>query len=80
VSDVIWTQTVDDGAFTAEVTRVDDDYGTLRVSVTGGEQLLERPVSLAYGAPFGPDVDDVADWQDWTLEVIDAHLAKEEET
>jgi hypothetical protein len=33
--------------------------------------LLEREVSLAYGAMFGPDVADVAQWQEMAIEAAD---------
>ncbi len=33
--------------------------------------LLEESVALAYGARFGPDVDDVAAWQERVVELID---------
>lgn len=71
--DVIWQQTMDDGAYTLRVTRINDDYGLLQVSVTDGEQLHEQNVPLAYGAVFGPDIDDVFAWQTLCIDVVDNH-------
>ena len=76
--DVIWQQTLDGGAYTLRVTRIDDNYGLLQVSVTGGEQLHEQRVPLAYGAIFGPDMDDVAEWQGLTVDIVDNHINQQE--
>jgi len=68
--DVVWTAELD-GKYTVEVLRTDAYHGTFRIRE--GEKLIhERPTGLAYGATFGPDVSDVATWQDWAIEVIDA--------
>lgn len=37
--------------------------------------LWSAPVGLAYGAAFGPDVADVAQWQEQAIAVVDAYLA-----
>lgn len=76
--DVIWQQTLDDGAFTMRVMRIDEGTGLLQVFVTEGERKLhEEQVPLAYGARFGPDMDDVAEWQEITIAHVDRFLLKE---
>jgi allophanate hydrolase subunit 1 len=72
--DVVWQQTLDGGAYTLRVTRIDEDHGRLQVSVTDGVQLHEQEVPLAYGALFGPDMGDVADWQEITVNVVDEYI------
>jgi len=77
-NDVIWQQTLDDGRFTMRVTRVDESIGLLQVFVTEGERKLhEEQVPLAFGAVFGPDMDDVAEWQEITIAQVDRFLLKE---
>ena len=46
--------------------------GTLTVlNVTDQKTLLNTPVELAYGASFGPDVLDVAYWEELCINAID---------
>lgn len=52
-----------DGKFTVKVIRTEPFRGEL-TTANGGTMLLCKPGSLAYNAQFGPDVDDVASWQD----------------
>lgn len=41
-------------------------------SIRHGDQVLERQnVGLSYGALFGPDVEDVLDWQQRAVDFID---------
>ena len=74
--DVVWENTVDGNTWRCWVTRdpASPDYrGRLRVArVSTGEVIRDELVGLAYGAIFGPDVDDVAQWHDKALESIDA--------
>jgi len=77
--DEVWKQTVDNGTFTCEVIGdpVNGYLGMLSVTVTKtGEVLLDEEVGLSYGAQFGPDVGDVADWQDKCIKVIDEYLGQ----
>lgn len=75
---ILWENTVDHGAFACQVTRTSAYSGRLRVWVTdGGTLLLDKEVSLSYGAIMGPDVDDVADWQVESLAVIDKHITEQ---
>jgi hypothetical protein len=77
MEDVIYENTVDSGAFTVRVVAsADSNYRAhLKVWVTDGELLLDEEVPLSYGAIFGPDVSDVAEWQERALVVIDRYLA-----
>lgn len=69
--DTIWESTVDDGRYHASVVQQPGEKAHL-VLREGDEVLLDEVVSLAYGAIFGPDVDDVAQWQERVIEVIDS--------
>jgi hypothetical protein len=70
---VVWHQTVDRNVWWAKVTRVDNYKGRLQVGrVSDDEIILDEEVGLAYQAIFGPDVDDVALWQEKTIEAIDS--------
>lgn len=70
----IWESTLDD-IFECRVTRTGEHTGQLTVTenVTG-QLLLDKEVGLSYGATFGPDVSDVAYWQDLCVEVVDNKL------
>lgn len=59
MSNVIWE--VSAPPYTARVIRTSAYGGTLEVR-EGEEMLLSMQVGLSYGARFGPDVSDVADW------------------
>jgi hypothetical protein len=58
---VVWTSTLDK-KYEVTVTRSDDYHGELTIS-EGGQVLHRESVGLSYGAIFGPDVANVADWQ-----------------
>lgn len=68
--DLIWESKLDD-AYQCEVARTGPSTGQLTVTGPDGARLLDEPVTLAYGAQFGPDIDDVADWQARCTEVVD---------
>lgn len=42
------------------------------VDIATEEVVFTKPVSLAYGAIFGPDSDDVAEWQALAVSVVDS--------
>lgn len=66
---VVWTSTLD-GKYEVTVTRSDDYVGELTISE--GDLVLHREtVGLSYGATFGPDVADVAEWQRIAVEFAD---------
>ncbi len=70
--DVVWQNTIDANTWSAEVVRVSE--GTAQLSVTEvatGQVVHAERVGLAYGAIFGPDVDDLRQWQDRVIAVID---------
>ncbi len=69
---VIWRGSVDGGQFEVSVTRTGESTGTLLILTATGEVLLTESVGLMYGAQFGPDVDDVAEWRERAIEIIDA--------
>lgn len=65
----VWTATLDN-KYAVTVIRESPYRGIL--TITEGEQVLHRePVGLRYNAQFGPDVDDVADWQAIAERIID---------
>ena len=59
-----------DNRYDIVVERVDDQTGYLVIR-EGENELLRDTVSLAYGAVFGPDVDDVMTWQNRAIEFVD---------
>lgn len=76
--DVIWSNTVDSGTWQVKVTRIDRSHGLLEViRIADQETILREQVVLAYGAIFGPDIDDVSQWQLMALRAIDDNQKKE---
>lgn len=68
---LVWTSVLN-GRYAVTVTRTGADEGTLRVRVIGsGRMLHEEAVRLGFGAPFEPDVSDVAHWQEIAIGVVD---------
>jgi hypothetical protein len=68
---VIW-ETGLDGKYSCTVTRNSERMGQLRVrDKATGAVILDKEVSLSYGAAFGPDVDDVMDWEDACIMAVD---------
>lgn len=71
---VVWLSRLD-GLYQVEVWRdpLNTHKGKLLVWDKQGEGdlLLEQEVTLSYGAMYGPDVDDVASWQNQVMELID---------
>lgn len=73
MTDVIWQNTVDGGTWNCRVERVGPYTGRLTVRrVSDGTEVLDKTVHLSYGATFGPDVDDVALWEDMCIKAIDS--------
>lgn len=73
MSDIVWEATVDGNTWKAQVVRTGDYTGTLEVyRVDGNDLIHSESVGLSYQAIFGPDVEDVAEWQVKALDVIDA--------
>jgi len=70
--ETIWESTVDDGLYECKVKRIAEREGILTVlNVITQKTLLRTPVELAYGASFGPDVHDVAYWEELCIDAID---------
>ncbi len=73
---VVWWTRLDQ-RYQVEVHRKDDNVGTFLLWDRGPEAtepprlLREEEVGLAYGAPFGPDEDDVNTWQEMVLRIVD---------
>jgi hypothetical protein len=66
---VVWTSTLDK-RYEVTVTRSGDYHAELTISE--GDQVLHREaVGLSYGAIFGPDVADVADWRRIAVAFVD---------
>lgn len=59
-----------DGRYRLNVTRTGPSFGQLTLA-DGDALLYSQPVVLAYGAVFGPDVDDVRQWQDIATRIVD---------
>jgi hypothetical protein len=63
-----------DGKYEVTVTHTDGYHGVLTISE--GNQVLHREsVGLSYGAIFGPDLVDVADWRRIAVEFVDGQKA-----
>lgn len=67
---IIWESKLDD-IYDCKVTRISENKGTLTMIDQFDRVLLEREVGLLYGAVFGPDIEDVAYWEDLCVEVVD---------
>lgn len=67
----VWEGILDD-RYRVTVTRTAPDQGQLKIVDTKDDTCLhEEEVSLSYDAIFGPDVADVARWQEIAVEVVD---------
>ena len=67
----IWFSQLDN-RYDCRVTRTDQSHGLLTVTDTTDQRvLLSEAVELSYGAVYGPDIDDVAEWQDKCVAVVD---------
>jgi hypothetical protein len=72
---MIWESDLDD-KYKCTVERTSERTGLLRVVETGTSRvLLEKQVGLSYGAQFGPDMADVAEWQELCVEAVDSQEA-----
>lgn len=72
--DVVWASRLDNRYLVEVVQHTLDPYaGRLRIFDKDNEfaVLLDEPTPISYGAPFGPDVDDVSQWQQRVMEVVD---------
>ena len=70
-TEIIW-ESILDNQYTCKVERVDESTGCLVVrDNVNAFLILEQTVALSYGAMYGPDLGDVAHWQDLCIEAID---------
>lgn len=65
----IWSSMLD-GRYRVTVHRVSRFRGELKIR-DGNRLIHRREVTLMYGAIFGPDIDDVAAWQEIATTVVD---------
>jgi len=71
--DVVWMNTIDGGTWGCAVTRTAPYQGRLTVWRTETHEIiLDEQVGLAFDAVFGPDVADLAEWQDKIIAAVDA--------
>jgi hypothetical protein len=69
---IVWESKLDE-MFDCKVVRTSDYTGRLTVvNTVTTDTILDKEVDLSYGALFGPDVSDVAHWQDMIIEAVDA--------
>lgn len=64
-----------DGRYRVEVEQEGDGYrGHVQVvDEQTGEVIARQETAISYGAPFGPDYEDVQEWGIWATDVVD-HL------
>ena len=67
---IIWEAKLDE-LYDCKVTRISENRGKLTMVDPFDRILLEQDVGLLYGAVFGPDIDDVAYWEELCVKVID---------
>lgn len=71
MNELLWQNTVD-RTWKVSVVRTSERLGLLEISrLSDGSKIYSEVVSLAYGAVFGPDYDDVFQWEQIALKVID---------
>jgi len=69
---LIYSTTLDD-KYIVKVERT-GDYTAILIVMEGDKELLREDTTLAYRAPFGPDVSDVATWQARAIKFVDEEL------
>lgn len=68
---IIWEAKLDD-IYDCKVTRIGEYRGKLTVTDSSNKVLLDEEVGLMYDAQFGPDISDVALWEEKIVNLIDA--------
>jgi hypothetical protein len=66
---IIWESTLDN-RYAIQVVRVAPYEGKLVIR-EADEEIFSQQVPLSYGATFGPDVSDIANWQEIALGFIE---------
>lgn len=72
MTDVVWESKLDD-IYECKVVRKAPYKGTLTIE-RDNSVLFNREVSLMYDAIFGPDVSDLAEWEDLCVNFVDGDL------
>ena len=71
MTEPIWENTLD-GRYKCTVTRNSQYSGQLKIlDEELNNVLCDEEVRLSYGAAFGPDVDDLRDWEDRIISIVD---------
>jgi hypothetical protein len=73
--EVLYSSQVDDGLYKAIVVRTGERTAELRIYIMEDETPVHTipDLHLDYGAVFGPDIANVAEWQQLTLNWVDTH-------
>lgn len=75
----VWIDQVDK-KYDVYVAREDSKYkGTLKIELNG-QLLHSQEVDISYGARFGPDIQDVHDWQNICCAFVDKLEAEQKKT
>lgn len=67
---IIWEAKLDD-LYDCKVTQTDDYLGQLTMIDPFDRKLIDREVQLTFGARFGPDVADVAYWEELCVAALE---------
>lgn len=78
-SDLIWSNSLDRGTYTATVTRIAPYRGLLTLTRLE-TNVLQREVTISYDAPYGPDAEDIVEWRDICGRAADADYARRGES
>jgi hypothetical protein len=69
-ADIIWYSVLDQ-TYIVTVRRIDEYHATYEIADKAGSPLHSEEVGLSYGALFGPDMGDVAEWQEQAIAFAD---------
>jgi hypothetical protein len=69
--DEVWSSSLDGNTYVVAVKRTAPYHGRLTVT-RGSDCVYQTSVIIAYNAPFGPDAEDVVEWQRIGIEAADA--------
>lgn len=68
---LVWEATLD-GRYECVVRRMGAYEGRFTITNRAtGRRVHTETVQLTYGAPFGPDIGDIAFWKERAMEVVD---------
>lgn len=74
--DIVWEAELDE-KYKCKVYRMGTYNGALIITDMLGKILLQKPVTMTFGARFGPDVDDVETWQEMCVDFADSQGTNE---